>query len=913
MAQQVGYDGLLSYAVQSISFALARLAGNRSRQVQAIADALAAGDARRVAAGLTVRAFPNVPDDSVLEKLRDALSEVARAVGAARGDRVSAPALSRLAERLLGAGELLVELDAAPMAYNLFECSYQLSTLIPESALKAAKLLRKYSNPTKVDQFASAIWYFATAQLRHSLASGGEWLQAIDAVELALTAVPDSPALQKQVYTGLETVLREARNTPIEDLVAIVPVQAPPSAIPTEYRDRFIRALLNMRFPRASGGGTSAPELNGGARFMAAVTAQVMVDDLRLRLAGTSGVRASLTWLDRTLRHQNLSSAVPLGQALVADVDRTGVFAMELVHEIGHAYALLGPIGWASAALRVSVQWLEFLLHVASREASEPEAVILPDWLPDDLDMVLLAERQIANAYRAAVTRATWTPWLEGVSVYLELLCDPADDPQEISSVHEAVRSLVDCRPSPAGDVDSDTVGEELAANFETFYSRALGQNSRLRHKAYTTDENSATYLSGYLLVRSIVSRWEATLGRRIVPAFAVKLLLSATRNGTSDAVMGLDEPLLDFHEQCRKRFLRWSENLARLDRQALEEFFVSVGKDEHGRRYLWQDGRPFLATPDTSPAIPGAYNEVLKAAIRLTWPSGDVADGPSWEKVDATGVFASKIESMVDDACALAALLPVGKDYARALLSDETGRLAVFPRTYVGVEKADDDLALPRYSISSWVLPNGATDVRHLRQLLVVQGESRLLATRVIDLGGSLERFGGRPNISYVCFYLPGTDWIHISVGYLAPNIANDEEELRNRIIQRITPPDFLHDEADTIGSLQFLVRRLHDTGIPSSLASFAGEFDERLAAEQTAFTALASAFGGNPDQIAEAIREALGNKVASLDIANYLFESGFGRNPAQAPGSSATLLSDFAFDTATVSGVIPHQGSLP
>lgn len=898
--RQFGFNGLLEYALESVSSALAQLADGRTEQVQAITVALSAGDTRSIKQLVTASAFADGTDLLLLSELGDALSRLARALGETRGDKVAVYALSFLAECLRAVAELLISLDVALMAYNLFECSYHVSTLVREPALTAARRLRELSNPANRDQFAAAVWYLATEQLRHSLAVGGEWLQAVDAVELALTVVPESPVLQQQVYLPLEEVLRATKDTPVAELVAIIPVQAPPAVMPAERKDEFMHALLATQGVSVPSGPAEIPEAAAQAmRFLASVTAQTMVDDMRLRLTGVPDVRASLTWLDRSLRHRNLSSAVPLGQALVVDVDRTGLFALELVHEIGHAYALHGPIGWASTALRVSVQYLELLL--LANEAPDEEPVTPRERISNHPEIVALAEQQIANAYRAMVVRATWTAWLEGVSVYLELLCDPADDPNEINMVHEAVRSLVDFP-------HDDLLGDAQAAQFEAFYSQALGRNSRLRHYAYATDENAAIYLSSYLLVRSIVSRWEATLGRPIVPAFAVKLLLSATRGGAGGAVMDLEAPLIDFQDSYRDRFLRWSKTLSDLDRETLEEFFVTVAKEETGRTFTWRNGRPELAIVPGDSETVAAYTEAKLAAIRLAWPSGGVAEG-SWDEVYAD--FAPMIASLFDTACTLATLLPVGRDYARALLFDDTGRLAVCPRTYAGVQGAGADLSFPRYSIGSWVLPDGTADVHRLRQLLAVKGSSRLLVTRIIDLAGNSAKYEGRANMSYVCFHLPETDWIHLSFAYGATNIADDEVELRDLIISRINPPAFLVDEARTIGSLDYLVRRLQGCGVESSVANFAGQFDERRTAEQAGFAALASALGSTPAQIDAAMRRVLQNDVARADIANYLYRSGFRKQSSQLPGGSAALLSELAFAPDAVSGVKPHRGS--
>lgn len=905
--EQVGFEGLIGFAVESISPILAELAGEWTSLVTTISDALAAGDAEIVKDAVTVSAFPHAPDPTLLLDLRDALSGLAGAIHGARSQYLTATELSRLAEHLRRVGESLLAHHAEPMAYNLFECSYHVSAFIHEPALPTAKRLRELSDPANADQFAVAVWSLATEQLRYSLASGSEWIEAVDAVELALTIVPESPEVQQQVYARLEAVL-PAPDTPIAELTAIVAVQAPPAAMPAARRDQFIRAVLGRSSFAAPA--AAVPEAASEAmRYLAVVSAQAMVEDLRLRLLGTPNIRTSLTWLDRSLHHRQLSSAVPLGKALVADIERTSLFALELVHEIGHAYALGGPIGWATTALRVSVHCLELMLIGELGEVRDDEPLVPAQRISKEPNIVALAGRQLAIAYRAGVARATWTTWLEGVSLYLELLCDPADDSNEINAVHAAVRSLVDYHPEASRD-DPLVDSEKWTAQFEAFCSEALRRNSRLRHFAYATDENAAIYLSGYLLVRSIVSRWETTLGRRIAPAVAVKLLLGATRTGAAEAVMDLDAPLQQCLNRSRDRFFSWVQTLANLERDVLERFFEPVGKLERGRSFGWRNGRPFVEeVPDTESSIAEAYARAQKAAIRLAWPAGNIADGPSLDEAQYAGEFGRHVAARFDSACMIASLLPVGRDYVRALLFDNMGRLAVCPRTYAGVQGAGEDLSIPRYSIGSWVLPNGTDDVRRLRRLLTIQGSSRLLATRIIDFAGHSTTMNGMQNISYVCFYLPGTDWIHLSLGYLAENIADKEERLRALVVNRIHPTPFLRDESDTIGSLEFLVRRMHDAGAEWALASFAAEFSERHTAEQTGFAALAAALGTSVDRLVSAIGQVLDSHDACSRVATYLFRTGVRRETAEPPEGAATFLSALAFDSNAVSGIHPHR----
>lgn len=904
MPRQAGYSELLRIAVQSASAGLAVLAGGMTRDVRAVTAALERGDADAVRRCFDASSHPGGAERSSSERLGRALSDLARALPAAAGDQVEGAALSTLAACLRRLAEELASLGATDQAYNLYEISYHVQVVLGEPALPTTRGMHRCCNPGNYEQLAACLWALATEQLRASVDHGGDWLAAIDAVEMALSAAPESPGLQRQVYSRLLAVLRRARDTPVAELVAIVSLQAPPASMPRERRERFIRTFLETRFPRLldahPGATTDAME------WLAVTAAQTMIDDLRLGFMKPSEERASLTWLERVLRHPRLTSAVPLGKALVADVDRTGLLAMELAHEIGHAFALLGPIGWACSGLRVSIHGLEAMLIAAAGPAQEGSQRPALAHLPDAPGVLDIAERQLACGYRAAVLRAVWTPWLEGISVYLELLCDVADDPTEINAVHEALRSLIDVVGDAPRHDSADSLTEAYAQSFERFYSQAFRRNARLRHHAYLGDENAAVYLTGYVLVRAVVARWELTLNRRIVPAIAVKLLLAATRNGATVAAQGLTDPPARFHAGCQDRFLRWCATIAALDRTSLQDFFAAVQPHERSLKHGWRGGRPVrLTQADAASDTEDAYRAAQQAAIELTGLPHLQAHPSAMPGEN----LADTVARLFQQDCLLAALLPVGRDFARALLFGSSGRIAMCPRSYAGERGATGDRSAPRYSIGSWML-NAPADARQLRQLLARQASSRLLTTRIIDLGGVAPATNGRANHSFVCFHLPGTKWIHLSLVYPGPNIAEAQPAFRDLVMRRLNPPADLHDEAATTGSLGFMVRRLLAAGKPSPVAALARAFDERAAAEQMGFAAVAAACGRSVDEIERATRQVLASELACTNVADYLFHSGMGRDGLQVPVGSAAQFSQSMFDARAASGVRCHSG---
>ena len=121
-----------------------------------------------------------------------------------------------------------------------------------------------------------------------------------------------------------------------------------------------------------------------------------------------------------------------------------------------------------------------------------------------------------------------------------------------------------------------------MATKFENAVSQALAHYSRRTHRGYFANEGPLrdVYIIGYLVVRSVVARWEVTLGKRIKPIFAVKLLQNATQAGTLDVLpLDLYEPS-EFRTAARSRFITWLKNLAALPKEAIERFLSTGAAD---------------------------------------------------------------------------------------------------------------------------------------------------------------------------------------------------------------------------------------------------------------------------------------------------------------------------------------------
>jgi hypothetical protein len=230
-----------------------------------------------------------------------------------------------------------------------------------------------------------------------------------------------------------------AVGTPIQELIVSYFVQAPAIGISAEKRSRAIQLLCGGKTPSD---GRKVTEQ--AMETLAMAPSQTMFDDMRQRLQPAKSTDPYIEWSNVAVRHDRLSGAVPLGRSLIADIERTKWLLPDLVHEIGHAIALLGYIGINQSAFRAVTHFLESICIGLDGDPVAPgKNQALPS-LPGNQFARALASLQLRAAANATVAQAVWTPWLEGLSMYFELVCDPKDDETEISAVHDCLRLLID-------------------------------------------------------------------------------------------------------------------------------------------------------------------------------------------------------------------------------------------------------------------------------------------------------------------------------------------------------------------------------------------------------------------------------------------------------------------------------------
>ena len=444
MLQRMPFSSWIELCIESIQTALGTVQGHRNQQMslQKLKPAMLKGRHNVVKHILTTTGSLPTIEPALKRCLIQHILDLSRLTPKLLKDKVSYEVLNDSSSTIYQVGCDLEAIECYDMAYNLFEISYHLAAIVEKPCFDVATKLLELSNPKNVDQRYMAIWIFATERLRQSIKINGEWLEALDAVELALNVYVKNKELQQQLCDKLWKVIGGVKDTPLADLAINYSVQIPCQFIAPEIREKMVKMLVGM--------GSSPSDLSPvkwGNELVAATRSQIMVDDIRLRLLDSYTGRPSLAWHDLTLKHFHLVNAVPLGSSLTIDINRTSELVLELIHEVAHAHCLLSSMGGAIQTCRVGAHfWEMYFKSLAKRSvrnpvATNPENVLKS--LSEDQDVLDFAEIQLASSYRSAVLEAVWLPWLEGVAQYVELLADPTEDPNGIIPVHEAVRSLV--------------------------------------------------------------------------------------------------------------------------------------------------------------------------------------------------------------------------------------------------------------------------------------------------------------------------------------------------------------------------------------------------------------------------------------------------------------------------------------
>jgi hypothetical protein len=222
-------------------------------------------------------------------------------------------------------------------------------------------------------------------------------------------------------------------------------------------------------------------------------------------------------------------------------------------------------------------------------------------------------------------------------------------------------------------------------------------------------------------MVRAVVSGWEATLGRRILPIDAGKLLVSVTRSATNSLHWGFEVSPSEFAAQAASEFRRWVESISRITADSLDLLLDDVNRDSAGHRYFWDGPEPRRCTADNAQEaelnFERAWHSLCDGARSLA--SGQTLSHlEEAERAAASSIVFQNCDALfglvgefVDDR----ALLPIGHEMARIVLMED-GRALICPRTYVGLDSSNDPADLPRYSIRWIILEGGRRNSTYIR-----------------------------------------------------------------------------------------------------------------------------------------------------------------------------------------------------
>lgn len=831
----------------------------------------------------------------------------------------SGPARPRATHLYSAARELRGVADGYS-AYLLCEVAYALTLDEGAPAPEIVELQLELARPDS-DEWRAAAWRCAIEHCRDALARRSDWLSAIDAFEVAMTLPTANLQRQAELLGDLQAVLQAADASPLRVLKIALPVQAPKGYFDPRYVLKHALNLLSNRGEDTTRVDLEDAEAQSALRELGATMAQIYIDDERVLLRPMSRFSPEISWTDHSLSHAQLIDAVPLQRSLIVDIDRSADTLLELVHEITHAFTLLGPLGWARTAYRTATQFIEMLLIDQQRawsttDVAELEAVgPLTSIAATNAVTVGLCDAQFAAQLRSKTLQAVWTPWLEGVALYAELLCDPAGDSSQMAAPLLAIRSLVDPILAPldgeSGAATETRAWHEMHATFEAFCSQAIRRGSRFRHLGYLrTTTTPELYLLGYLLVRSVVSRWETTLGTRLAPAVATRLLLDATRNGTWDAIPAVDSELAGFEAECSDKLASFLTKLARLPADFLSAYCAPL-ETPKPRRYAWVGDVPTLLDPNdpqTGADIPlnamGLAARAATTALALRSPTF-VAFASEEDFAVAAATQGPAIEELFDRLHAQSSLVAVGHCDARLIVLDEArARVAFCPRTFAGLLGSTDtqDLAVPRYSVRVIELPGGPPALRALRRVLGERRRARVVCTRVIDMTGLPQTPFEAPNTSYVYFGLG--DWRLVSADDTMRPIGPGFEQFENLLRLRVEAPALLQQEHRRLANSDWLLARADApiAALDSALRLSAFSIDE--AALRSAQRLGALAWGASQEALSAAVTALIGDTGRHSAVADYLVGHG-----AKALDVATMELGQIAFDGGALSGIRPFR----
>jgi hypothetical protein len=635
-------------------------------------------------------------------------------------------------------------------------------------------------------------------------------------------ARPGDPAARAAAFTALEAAARHLRDTgPYRE-------QAEPQlvSIAQGLDSPLARALVWLAGDAPDEDDSDAADQRRALslytrpiwelddRELAAALPLVMslvpdVEQLTSQPLDDGALQLETSWTTGTFDHPRYRQAIPHGRALFRE-GRLESILFEITHEVTHVVSMLGGLGAAAMALRAAALELEATLwaHVPgagddSDDGSEDDhheddltlltSVVAP--LTDHTPLALGQAEQALEPVRCMrILQRVWTPWLEGVAVFLELGSDPSEG--EVSSlIGDVLANLVDAYPFGAGrealDVDEiDALLAAARAETERLYTDLLATSARPRLRHYLGSRWSK-YGPGYLAVRAVVATWRVSLGREIRATEAARVLLHLTRYGTHDPVPDLGLGSSRFLPAAEEAMVRWVRTVAGMSRDDLEYVLAPDG------RWGWVEGH-LLKEGDIPADEADDSHRRFRARARQAWDvhRGEHVDVDRVPDADATcryliGAVARALskrrrersiaESLGDALDVQSRLLPVGSLHAPFWLNVPTNTLVVGLRT----TEEDKDHGGPGFDMEGLRLERAQAEA--LAEQIRRRPGERLHVTRLADLTPQVFGEDRLPGLNVIAYSL-GT-WLHVRAAGLAAGWGALPDAVVTDVRERLMP----------------------------------------------------------------------------------------------------------------------------
>lgn len=638
------------------------------------------------------------------------------------------------------------------------------------------------------NQIAVSNVFLARAIARAADIDAGRRLEAFDACEAALeritqTVEPFSTNTAEQLAAVIEAPGRNYLDTLRLPLIPYL-----------QDMDReSLRALLQAeQWPQRVERRSREAWLAGLHARRSAQRWETDIENARFALEPSLSGPLYADWIDWTVEHPAYRRAVPHGDSFLREA-RFDQHFLQLTHEITHVLSLLGGFGVALAAMRAAALAFEITLSAPLGEGHEQivESILEHGPMPlrhGDIGALYLAEQGLELTLKARILQDTWTAWFEGLAVFGESSADPAMDEEGISDVNACLRNLVDFMPYGTQGLTGDALRSAFDAFQADFEQRCSAAIERLapRNLRRFVDHRHTPYFSGYLAVRSVVSRWRHSTGTPISATDASSVLLHATRHAIHEGIPDLSLPSDEFAAEANRRMTGWVARLARLDAGEILAFTQSRPREQARPMFFWENMH--LRPLDEDGAAQDAREDslmrrLMREPMLSLGRSGDetrvAGAGPDLEEGLAAFIRAAqahldgpagaeKIErqfAMALYVLRMNSLLPIGRTQGKFFVNDvpEAGN------GLLGLKIHTAEAARPSGSPSMdeiWT-PISHADAEHIARVYKETGNPRMEVVRLIDMAGAAL---GAPQLRSSHFIaLRYGDWSMLN----SPNIA--------------------------------------------------------------------------------------------------------------------------------------------